>query len=245
MYVFPNSLLPSKQLHLDPPITAVLWSTKQYQGLGCAPENFFWPTWAEDTKKVFAEVFPADSQATSPTHAAEQTEQSAISAEFCNLAGKRVDVQMRSCDDAVRVEHVARLRALLSRANAVHDTGQSLLIHTELNRFGVTIPGESSLHINDTEIVVPQVLRSPQTRTIYSLESDGRHVTAISPEGKVIWCRDPFNDAGLEPYRFSKPVIRYFKFSPDHLETITVGFNSSQFGDLDGITGNFRWRGQD
>ena len=34
----------------------------------------------------------------------------------------------------------------------------------------------------------PQVLQDPKTKVIYYLESDGRHVSAISPDGKLLWC---------------------------------------------------------
>jgi hypothetical protein len=34
----------------------------------------------------------------------------------------------------------------------------------------------------------PQVLQDLKTKVIYYLESDRRHVSAIGPEGKFLWC---------------------------------------------------------
>ncbi len=35
---------------------------------------------------------------------------------------------------------------------------------------------------------VPEVLVDPKTKVVFYLESDRRHVSAISPEGKILWC---------------------------------------------------------
>jgi hypothetical protein len=44
----------------------------------------------------------------------------------------------------------------------------------------------------------PQILQDAKTKVIYYLESDLRHVAAISPDGKLLWCRQivrtPQND---------------------------------------------------
>jgi len=150
-------------------------------------------------------------------------------------------------DDPARVRHVAGLRELYERAQAIRGSGLGLEIaaYTELHRFGVTIPKAISLHINDDETVPPQVLVHPETHVLYVLESDGRHITAITPEGKILWHRNPFEDAGLVPYRVTKPVIRYFAFMKDNPQKIGIGFNSSQGGLLDVTTGDFTWQGQD
>jgi hypothetical protein len=34
----------------------------------------------------------------------------------------------------------------------------------------------------------PQVIQDQKTKVVYYLESDRRHVAAISPEGKLLWC---------------------------------------------------------
>src|SRR5215469_11722295 len=57
----------------------------------------------------------------------------------------------------------------------------------------------------------PQVYRDVHTGTAFYVESDGRHVAAISRDGKLLWVRDPFKDAHLEPYR------------TDHAQIISIG----------------------
>jgi hypothetical protein len=51
------------------------------------------------------------------------------------------------------------------------------------------------LVIGDAAITVtpaqsPQILQDPKTKVVYYLESDRRHVAAISPSGKLLWCRE-------------------------------------------------------
>src|SRR5262249_10957891 len=40
-------------------------------------------------------------------------------------------------------------------------------------------------------------------------ETDGRHVSAINFDGRVLWTRNPFVDAHLKPYRVAEPKIVY------------------------------------
>src|SRR5690349_22281876 len=60
-----------------------------------------------------------------------------------------------------------------------------------------------------TDFPGPQVCRDPTTGTLLYVESDGRHVAAISRDGKLLWNRDPFKDAHLPFYRTEKPQIVY------------------------------------
>ena len=109
--------------------------------------------------------------------------------------------------------------------------------------------------VDDTH-VVPQVIQDPVTKVIFYLESDGRHIAAISPDGKLLWNRDPFVDAKLQPYRLKRPLICYFDFvDPDWWKIhrwlgkvedfIGINFNSSQYGVIRKDTGEFTWLGQD
>jgi hypothetical protein len=34
----------------------------------------------------------------------------------------------------------------------------------------------------------PEILKDSKTKVVYYLESDRRHIAAISPEGKLLWC---------------------------------------------------------
>ena len=38
----------------------------------------------------------------------------------------------------------------------------------------------------------PQVIQDPKTKVVYYLESDRRHVAAISPSGRLLWCQELF-----------------------------------------------------
>jgi hypothetical protein len=97
----------------------------------------------------------------------------------------------------------------------------------------------------------PQAYMDSHTGTTFYVESDGRHVAAISKNGKLLRVRDP-KDAHLEPYR------------TDHAQIISIGrgtwwgegtprkfrgwvvitYNSSQFGAMNPSTGDFHFLGQ-
>ena len=195
-------------------------------------------------------VLVADPAAPSKPTAAElsrlrETERRGIQADYRKLVAARAEMQNLSETQEARKQHVAALQALLQRARKMDDSEATYSIHTELNHFGIVIPDMLRWKINDAETVEPKVLLDPKTRVTYYLESDGRHVTAINAEGKILWHRDPFNDAGLWPYRVSKPVIVDFAFAREAKQGIGVGFNSSQFGWLDPATGAFKFAGQD
>ena len=46
-----------------------------------------------------------------------------------------------------------------------------------------------------TDFPGPQVYKDPISGTLLYIESDGRHVAAISAQGKLLWNKDPFKDA--------------------------------------------------
>ena len=48
----------------------------------------------------------------------------------------------------------------------------------------------------------------PQTRTVFYVETDGRHLSAIGPDGTLLWTRNPYVDTGSHYYR-GKEVIAY------------------------------------
>ena|ERR1035437_10236101 len=99
---------------------------------------------------------------------------------------------------------------------------------------------------NDNDTIRPMVFHDPVTGNYFYVESDGRHITAFTPEGKILWHRNPFVDAHLEPYRFTKPIICLIgreEYPGRH--KLAIGFNSSQGGTLDDKTGDFEFGGQD
>lgn len=96
--------------------------------------------------------------------------------------------------------------------------------------------------------VVGLIYRSNAANVIIYVETDGRHVVAISPDGRILWRRDPFVDAGLVPYRMAHPTIECVGskckgLSADE-KSFAVWFNSSQFGMMDIETGKFTMMGQ-
>ncbi len=105
----------------------------------------------------------------------------------------------------------------------------------------------------------PLAYRDVKSEIIVYVESDGRHVTAISKEGKILWLKNPFQDAGLKPYRVDYPQIIYIgppqKWMLQSLEDedrenakyifIGIDFNSSQFGVINLSNGQFTFMGQD
>lgn len=105
--------------------------------------------------------------------------------------------------------------------------------------------------------------RDSKTGIFFYVESDGRHLAAINPGGKLLWVRDPFEDGGLCPYRNARPVIRSVRpydvpaafanniaevmrrrgANPSH-PFIWIEFDSTQFGEVDQTTGDFLYEGQ-
>jgi len=100
----------------------------------------------------------------------------------------------------------------------------------------------------------PQVYKDQPSGTTLYLETDGRHVAAISGDGKLLWVRDPFKDGHLDSYRTTKPQIIYVgpvsKFRSKTLggesdKFAAITFNNSQFGLLRISNGDFQFLGQD
>src|SRR6266699_2422949 len=67
----------------------------------------------------------------------------------------------------------------------------------------------------------PRVYKDPASGTLLYLETDGRHVAAISSRGKLLWIKDPFKDAHLSYYRTDKPQIVYIGPIPKE-DTVSV-----------------------
>ena len=95
------------------------------------------------------------------------------------------------------------------------------------------------------------IYKDPATGVILYIETDGRHVAAISPEGRLLWRKDPFIDAGLTPYRVARPTITAVgpatgwaarRHSADAFAALR--YSSSQFGVIDLATGVFTFLGQ-
>jgi hypothetical protein len=101
--------------------------------------------------------------------------------------------------------------------------------------------------------------KDSRTFISFYVESDGRHMAAMDPDGNLLWVRNPFEDANLCPYRNARPIISSLAtieissgmadilqsrgMKPSH-KFLEIKFDSSQFGVLDETTGDFFFSGQ-
>jgi len=103
----------------------------------------------------------------------------------------------------------------------------------------------------DHHFTGPGVFKDKVSETIFYVESDGRHVSAVDQKGKILWHRDPFTDAKLEPYRRARPVICWigppseWSIEGRKGKFIGIAFDSSQFGIINVANGEFICLGQD
>ena len=112
----------------------------------------------------------------------------------------------------------------------------------------------------DPKQAKPKAYKDPRTSITFYVESDGRHLAAIDPEGSLLWIRNPYEDRpAFCQYRTPRPVIYYIAATqispqlsaalkargatPDHA-FLEIKFDSSQFGVLDETTGDFFPEGQ-
>ena len=51
-----------------------------------------------------------------------------------------------------------------------------------------------------TRFVAPLAVQDSKTKVIYYLESDHRHVAAIDPEGKLLWCCEVLSEKESKEY---------------------------------------------
>lgn len=91
-------------------------------------------------------------------------------------------------------------------------------------------------------ISLPHAYKDAESGIVFYVESDGRHISAISPEGKILWSRDPFADAHLPFYRTQTPRI---VFIGRWRGCVAISYSSTQSGNLDIKTGDFTFTGQD
>jgi len=96
-----------------------------------------------------------------------------------------------------------------------------------------------------------QTYKDPASDMLFVVGRDGRHLTAIGPDGKVRWDVDPFEQAGLDPYRVNRPMIIRIGSAPAGLKDIkqsdfiSIAYDSSQFGIIRIADGTFTFLGQD
>jgi hypothetical protein len=83
----------------------------------------------------------------------------------------------------------------------------------------------------------------------FYLDTSMIYVWAFDKYGKLLWKTDPWKDNNLMEYRVKRPTIKYFKLINEkgtkNEEVIGIGYNNSQSGYLDKLTGKFTFEGQD
>ena len=98
----------------------------------------------------------------------------------------------------------------------------------------------------------PLTFKDPRTSISFYVESDGRHLAAIDAVGKLLWVRNPFEDAHLCPYRNPRPSIssisiveiplyraEKMQVDPSHA-FLKITFDSSLIGVVDETNGDFQ-----
>jgi hypothetical protein len=105
----------------------------------------------------------------------------------------------------------------------------------------------------------PLAYKDSRTSVSFYVESDGRRLAAIDQSGKLLWVRNPYEDSRFCQYRTPRPVIYSMESMeiPDKLANLlqargvdindkflSIKFDSSQFGALDEVTGDFFPMGQ-
>jgi hypothetical protein len=96
-----------------------------------------------------------------------------------------------------------------------------------------------------------EVYKDPKSGVLIYVETDGRHLAAISPGGKLLWSRDPFKD--LPYYRMKDPQVAGLgpisRWEISHGrksgEFVAISLTNSQFGLLRISDGEFEFEGQD
>ena len=105
----------------------------------------------------------------------------------------------------------------------------------------------------------PYTYKHKETQIVFYIESDGRHITALDPSGKILWCRQPGTDGKLPPYSESYPkqnpsivwIGALTASQSEHLKQrssgnfLGISFSSRQAGALDLKNGDFTFWGQD
>jgi hypothetical protein len=128
-----------------------------------------------------------------------------------------------------------------------------LLVFSSMACFGARQESTTYIARYLTDFPGPQVYKDPISGTLLYVETDGRHVAAISGDGKLLWNRDPFKDAHLAFYRTKKPQIvcigpaskSSFRAGQEPDKFVAIVFNNSQFGVMKVSNGEFLFGGQD
>jgi hypothetical protein len=108
--------------------------------------------------------------------------------------------------------------------------------------------------------VKPMVLRDDTSGVLFYFESDGQHITAIGRDGRILWHRNPVEEAGLKGIakdgKAIWPAIHYAGPPQDWMikamqaqgktgAYIAISLNTKDFGLVDRQNGAFTFMGRD
>lgn len=87
-----------------------------------------------------------------------------------------------------------------------------------------------------------RVIQDPKTKVIYYLESDLRHIAALSPDGKLLWCCEVIPASALR-----RVHILSFGFHDKDATFIDVTSNPAgiAYGIIDKASGVYAFQGED
>ena len=110
----------------------------------------------------------------------------------------------------------------------------SLLLLTSIALFGEALTAV----VADSQ----KVIQDPKTEIIYYLESDLRHIAALSPDGKLLWCCEVIPASAP-----SRVHVLSFDFNnkDDHLIDVISNPAGPEYGIIHKNTGNYISRGAD
>jgi hypothetical protein len=135
-----------------------------------------------------------------------------------------------------------------------------ILLFTSFTRcFSESQPPQQSAATSGSTNIAEEPLsyRDAKTGIIFYVESDGVHIVAISPKGKILWRRTPYDD-----YKAKIPEKSFIRVAPSAKITsigrptgwmienrsgryIEISFSSRPFGIMDVERGEFIPMGQD
>jgi hypothetical protein len=111
--------------------------------------------------------------------------------------------------------------------------------------FVTFIQASNALTNNDSEQFHPLAYFNTNKDIFIYVESDGQHITAFEPSGKILWCRTPLTELKIKRRWFTKMgIIQILGIHDPHFD-ILLRTNSSQNICLDSETGDSRDCGQD
>jgi hypothetical protein len=108
--------------------------------------------------------------------------------------------------------------------------------------------------VDGPSTITPLVFSVPCSHITLHVEADGRTVWATGRSGVRLWTADPFERAGIKPYRYQRPIIS--KILPPGVPgalrcrsrqrpVVYLMYTSTQTGPLDVLTGRFTVTAQD